>query len=207
MLRDNESMASTKRETYHHGDLRAALLDVAAEMIAAGGIESVTLRALSERTGVSRTAPYRHFADKSVLLAAVAEEGFKRLLQHLRAVEQREGDVLTRFQQMGVAYIQFAVENPTHYRLMFSHERAQHDAHPGLAAAGKAVFDSLVTGIQACQAAGRMRAGDPRGLAYVAWATVHGLASLLIDGQLRAPGDVGELAAFTTQRLLEGLAA
>jgi AcrR family transcriptional regulator len=199
-------MASKKREQYHHGDLRTALLEMAAEMIATEGLESVTLRALSRRIGVSRTAPYRHFADKSALLAAVAEEGFKRLGHRLQAVEQPRGkDSLVRFQQMGVAYIQFAVDNPTHYRLMFSGQPASPETYPELATAGKAVFDILVTTIQQCQAENKIKSGEPRALAYIIWATVHGLSSLLIDKQIRNLTDVEELATFTTQTLLDGL--
>lgn len=199
-------MGSKKSDQYHHGDLRTALLAAAAEMIAAEGLESVTLRALSQRVGVSRTAPYRHFADKSALLAAVAEEGFKRLWQRLQAVEQqKETDLLVRFQQMGVAYIQFAVDNPTHYRLMFSGEIASPEAYPDLATAGKAVFDTLVTTIQQGQVEHKIKSGEPRTLAYVAWATVHGLSSLLIDKQIRNLTHVQELATFTTQTLLDGI--
>lgn len=132
------------------------------------------------------TVPYRHFADKSALLAAVAEQGFQQLQQHLDAVlQQNEKDPLDRFQQMGVAYIQFAVANPTHYRLMFSSETAAVASHPNLETTAKAVFDTLVTSIQQCQTTNKMRADDPRSLAYVAWASVHGLSSLLIDDALK----------------------
>lgn len=106
---------------------------------------------------------------------------------------------------MGVAYIQFAVDNPTHYRLMFSGEPAGPKAYPDLAIAGKAVFDTLITAIQQCQAENKIKSGEPRALAYVVWATVHGLSSLLIDKQIRNLTDVEELATFTTQTLLDGL--
>ena len=199
-------MASKKRESYHHGHLRTALLEVATEMIAEAGIESVTMRALSERIGVSRTAPYRHFADKAALLAGVAEEGFKRLGQHLQAVMlQEEVDILARFQQMGVAYIQFAVEHPTHYQLMFGREIANPEAYPDLEATGKAVFDLLVMTVQQGQAENKIKAGDPRNLALVAWATVHGVSSLVINGQIRGLTDLAGLANFATQTLGEGI--
>jgi AcrR family transcriptional regulator len=199
-------MTEEKQASYHHGDLRAALLEVAAEMIAVEGAESLTLRALSRQIGVSRTAPYRHFADKSALLAAVAEQGFQRLQQHLDAVlQQKEMDPLNRFQQMGVAYIQFAVANPTHYRLMFSSETADFASHPDLETTAKAVFDTLVTSIQQCQAADKIRAGEPRSLAYAVWASVHGLSSLLIDERIKNVKNTEDLATFVTQTLLDGV--
>ena len=80
-----------KRDSYHHGDLRATLLGVAAHMIAERGVEGVTMRGLAEQIGVSRSAPYRHFADKAALLAAVAEDGFKRLAAGLRAAGAEQG--------------------------------------------------------------------------------------------------------------------
>ena len=199
-------MTNNKPEPYHHGDLRAALLTAATEMMATEGIESVTLRTLSRRIGVSRTAPYRHFADKSALLAAVAEQGFQRLQQSLQSVaEQTEIDLLVHFQLMGIAYIQFAIDNPTHYRLMFSNLTADFEHHPELEITSTAVFDTLLTSIQQLQTANLIIAGDPRLLAYGVWATVHGLSSLLIDARIRNLDDRQQLISFTTQTLLDGL--
>ncbi len=175
-------------------------------MIAEQGMESVTLRALSERIGVSRTAPYRHFTDKAALLAAVAEEGFKRLYKRMQMVLQEfEVDTIGRFQKMGVAYIQFAVENPTHYRLMLSCEAEGQDIYPDLAVAGQKVFDLLVETIQQGQKNGRIKSGEPLDLAIIAWAMVHGLAALIIDEQIHATADIENLVVFAMRSLVEGL--
>ncbi|MEM7133711.1 MAG: TetR/AcrR family transcriptional regulator [Chloroflexota bacterium] len=199
-------MSNKKQRQYHHGDLYVALLEAATEMIAKEGLESLTLRALSQRVGVSRTAPYRHFADKSALLAAVAEEGFKRLLHRLQVVaEEEELDALSRFQQMGVAYILFAVDSPVHYRLMFSSETASPESYPDLAAVRIVVFNTLVTAIEQCQSEDKIESSDPRALATVAWSTVHGLSSLLIDQQIQNQPSTQEIATFTTQTLIDGL--
>jgi AcrR family transcriptional regulator len=198
-------MTSRKRTQYHHGDLRAALLEVAAEMIAEGGVESVTMRTLSQRIGVFRTAPYRHFANKAALLAGVAEEGFKRLQQCLEAVRLNEEDILVRFREMGGAYVQFAVENPSHYRLMFSRETSNFEAYPDLETAAKMVFDTLMTTIEQGQGANKIKSGDSRALAYAAWATVHGLSWLWIGGQIGDLTDLKELTDVTTQTLIEGM--
>ena len=201
-------MADKREYSYHHGDLRSALVEVATEMIAAEGVDALTLRELSRRVGVSRTAPYRHFADKSALLAAVAEEGFQRLHECLRAVAKQTAakeQPLDVFKQMGGAYIEFAVENPTHYRLMFGNSAAQFGPDPNLEATAKTVFDVLVTSIQQLQNAHLIKAGDPRLRAYVVWSTIHGLSSLLIDKRIERVDDVQGLINFTTQSVLDGL--
>jgi AcrR family transcriptional regulator len=193
--------------TYHHGDLRAALLDAAARLLRTGGAEALTLRALAEAVGVSRTAPYRHFRDKSALLVAVAAEGFERLQAALNLVNTSETPGLDLFEEMGWAYVRFAIENPAHYRLMYGREAIARREIPALQSAADAAYDELVALIETGQAAGVLRSGDAGALAYVAWATVHGLASLLVDGQMEAPEDVEPLARLTARTLLEGLAA
>lgn len=199
---------SHKDTPYHHGDLQAALVTVAAEMIAEGGLEAVTMRSLSDRIGVSRAAPYRHFRDKSALLAAVAQEGFEELLSRLGAVRSEvEGDLLAQLQQMGVAYIQFALDKPTHYRLMFSQSFGDRQAYPDLSRVAEAVFAALLTTIEAGQGQRLIRDGDPRVLARITWALVHGQASLLIDGQLPGVADPHEQAQRATHALVYGLAS
>jgi AcrR family transcriptional regulator len=194
-------------DSYHHGDLRRALLDAAASLLRSGGADALTLRALAEAVGVSRTAPYRHFADKADLLIAVATEGFERLRSALHAVTAHGAAGLEGFEAMGVAYIRFAVENPAHYRLMYGREALARRQVPALQAAADATYDELVALIAARQATGDLRTDDPEALAYVAWATVHGLASLLVDGQMEEPDDVDALARLTARTLLEGLAS
>lgn len=201
-------MTDETQNSYHHGDLRSALVEVATEMIAAEGVDALTLRELSRRIGVSRTAPYRHFADKSALLAAVAEQGFQRLHQRLQAVATQAAaneQPLDVFKQMGVAYIQFALENPTHYGLMFGNRASEAEPDPDLETAAKTVFDTLVTSLQQLQDAHLVKAGDPHLQAYVVWATVHGLSSLLIDKRIEGGDDVQALIDFTTQSVLDGL--
>ena len=104
---------------YHHGNLRRALLDEALSTIRSEGVEKLTLREIGARVGVSRTALYRHFADKRALLAAVATEGFRTLREHLVGAWDEGGRGRDGFDAMGVAYIRFAVANPSHYRVMF----------------------------------------------------------------------------------------
>src|SRR5262245_4032019 len=104
---------------YHHGNLRRALLDQALATIASEGVEGLTLRDIGARLGVSRTALYRHFTDKRALLEAVATEGFKSFREALVGAWQGGGGGLPGFNAMGIAYVRFAVDNPSHYRVMF----------------------------------------------------------------------------------------
>src|SRR5215470_3431793 len=103
---------------YHHGDLRRALLDEALRTIQTHGVEHLTLRTVGERLGVSRSALYRHFADKQSLLATVGTEGFRKLRQTLADAWEKHGRGHAGFNSMGKAYVQFAIKNPSHYRVM-----------------------------------------------------------------------------------------
>jgi AcrR family transcriptional regulator len=191
---------------YHHGDLRAALLAEAAAMIAERGAGSVTMRALGRRLGVSRAAPYRHFADKNALLVEVAAAGFERLkgrLQTIDAGAPRSG--AGRLLRMGEEYVRFALENPAHYRLMYGKEALTREDVPELREAANALFEQLVDVIQDDQRSGAIKRQDPRTQAYVAWSAVHGLASLVIEGQILATVDVDGLARQTTLTLLDGM--
>ncbi|MEK6254306.1 MAG: TetR/AcrR family transcriptional regulator [Gemmatimonadales bacterium] len=193
---------------YHHGDLRAALLDEAAAMIAEGGTPSVTMRELGRRLGVSRAAPYRHFTDRTALLVAVAASGFRRLSDRLqKTLADAPQSSLERGRRMGEEYVRFALENPAHYRLMYGKEAMARQNLPELREAGSALFEQLVEVFQTYQASGGIKRQDPRAQAYVAWSAVHGLASLLIDGQITPAVDVDELIRQTTQTVLDGMRA
>lgn len=200
---------------YHHGALRRRLLDEAAALVAAGGAGAVTMRDLAERAGVSRTAAYRHFDGKDGLLVAVAAEGFARLDDALRAAGEGGGEPggpgggaragRARFEAMGRAYVRFARDHPAHYRLMYGRDALSRREAPELQAAADRAYDTLVALIAEGQAAGLLRAGDAGRLAYVAWSLVHGLALLLVDGQIERPQDPDGLAALAVATLLDGL--
>ena len=197
---------TTRTNAYHHGALREALIAEAATMIAEGGASSLTMREIGNRLGVSRAAPYRHFTDKAALLVAVAATGFERLGARLRSVDAGvPGAGIDHFRRMGAEYLRFAIENPAHYRLMYGREALTREGQPELREAANALFEQLVEAFEAYQRAGEIRPHDPRAQAYVAWAAVHGLASLLIDGQIMASVDVEGLIELTTQTLLEGM--
>ena len=178
----------TKRKRagqYHHGNLRRALIDEAVATIDKLGVEALTLRAVGEALGVSRTALYRHFSSKQALVAAVAREGFRTLRLALLEAWETHGRGQAGFEAMGAAYLQFAVAHPSHYRVMFGRfvESCERDAE--LVEEAKAAFQALVDALVDQQREGRVRQDDPVLLARFVWALTHGIAMLVIDGQLR----------------------
>jgi AcrR family transcriptional regulator len=186
---------------YHHGDLRRALLDEALRTIQTHGVEHLTLRTVGARLGVSRSALYRHFADKQSLLATVGKEGFRKLRQSLADVWERNGRGRIGFEAMGRAYVQFAVEHPSHYRVMFGRfiESAAKDDH--FIGEAQAAFQVLVDALVDQQNAGDIRRDDPVLMGHFVWALVHGTAMLFIDGQLPETAQRESLEHYTSERL------
>jgi AcrR family transcriptional regulator len=199
--------ARKPRSRYHHGDLRRALIDEAVRTIQHDGVDALTVREAGRRLGVSRTALYRHFSDKSALLAAVARDGFQRFRQDLVDAWEADGRRREGFERMGRAYVSFAAANPSHYRVMFGAFGDLCEKDPALQADAAAAFQVLVDAIQGLQTGGKIRGDDPRQLAYFIWSAVHGIASLAIDGQL-GPGPKvrDELVSFALERLFTGIA-
>jgi AcrR family transcriptional regulator len=199
--------ARKRRDRYHHGDLRHALLQEAVRTIQTRGVDALTLRAVGQTLGVSRTALYRHFTDKAALLRAVAQEGFRMLRIELVEGWEKGGRGRPGFEQMGVAYVRFAVEHPAHYRVMFGGFLSGYASDAALAAEGAAAFQVLVDALVAQQQAGLVRPDDPQRLAQLVWAVVHGVARLVIDGQLRGPRAGTEaLTRYAIDRLRTGIA-
>jgi AcrR family transcriptional regulator len=194
------------RRSYHHGDLRRGLLDEALATIRAEGVDRLTLREIGSRLGVSRTALYRHFADKRALLAAVATEGFRTLRQRLVTAWDDGGRNREAFGSMGAAYVRFAMANPSHYRVMFGGSIDPKVCGPELAAEAAGAFQALVDALSSLQREGVVRADDTLTMARYVWATVHGVSMLGINGQLQNAGNVDALSLYASQRLLTGIA-
>jgi hypothetical protein len=140
------------------------------------------------------------------LLVAVASAGFSRLQERLQTIHPgAPGSSVERVRRMGEEYVRFALENPAHYRVMYGREALTRQDRPELREAANALFEELVVVFQAYQQSGGIRRQDPRAQAYVAWSAVHGLASLLIDGQIQATADVDGLIRQTTRTVLDGM--
>ena len=192
---------------YHHGDLRQALIRSALEILSETGIAELSLRAAARRAHVSAMAPYRHFADKEALLAAVAEYGFQQLATRLNAAIAAAADPRSGLAALGVAYVVFARDEPSLFKLMFGPAIETKAAHPALDEAGGACFDALRQAVEAA----KFFNGDPdrEGVSLACWSLVHGLASLIVDGRLAEEntGNAEAVATRLTRLLADSLAA
>lgn len=204
----SQSQGQESKTGYHHGDLRQALINAALEMVQENGLSSLSLRKLARRVGVTHSAPYRHFEDKAALIAAMAEAGFTQLCEYmLRAREQEAGPPTEKLYALGLAYVFFAVEHPSYFRVMFGPEVRGKTDYPGLDEAHDEAFELLHNAVEACQEHGDIREGPPDVHARTCWTLVHGIASLcvndLIDSERRE--HVEEVVRTATTSLFFGL--
>jgi hypothetical protein len=143
------------------------------------------------------------------VLATIAEQGFRKLSQAMRAAAQREHDELKILHRVGVAYVEFGVSHPHHLQIMFGDFIVSHEAYPSLVEAGKEAYELLACAVRTGQQAGRIKSEDPQLVALAAWSQVHGLALLIASGQIPAEGigpfKPGELANGVLSLLQEGL--
>jgi AcrR family transcriptional regulator len=198
------------RSSVAGGSLRDTLVDAAVVLIAHKGPQGFSLREVARRARVSEAAPYWHFTDREALLAAVAERGFVEMGKGMMEIWARAAEPSERFRALGIGYVRFALTHPSYLRVMFGSEVPDKAVHPGLKEAGERTFTLLVQAIAECQAAGQVRSGAPEELAVAAWAIVHGLAALLVDGKLKDHADSVEaaerLAHTVTDLFMLGLA-
>ena len=199
---------NTDTRPYHHGDLRAALLATALDLLRARGPAGLTLRGVARAAGVSRTAPYRHFQDRRELVAAVAAAAFGRMGRAIGQAVQEGSPGLPALRRGLAAYIAFAEAHPAEYRVMFGPEVAGRDGLPELEGAALGVFDILRGGIARLQQRGLLGEGDAGTMAIAAWATLHGLSMLSLDGQTAVTGrGIEALTEEATELLLRGMGA
>lgn len=176
----------TERANYHHGNLRQELLDLAVARVESSGVEALSLRDLASTLGVSKTAPYRHFPDRTSLLRAVMEVGWYDLRGDLLASRQGVSDPEAGLRAMGRAYLAFAGRRSNLYRLLFSGQGK--DLFGGDHCPEEIdAFAPLLEQIARCQAAGWKASADPQVLALSIWAQVHGAAELAIEGLVPVP--------------------
>lgn len=178
-------MTAQAKPAYHHGNLRHALLEAAIAEIDERGIEGFSLRGVAKRAGVSHAAPAHHFGDAPGLLTALAASGFGQLSEAMEMAAARiEGDPSAKFTEIGIAYIDFALENPAMFRLMFSSKRPDFQSDDLLEPAERA-FNLLVDGVASVRGRNPLEHEYGRCDVAAAWAAVHGAANLLIDGRMK----------------------
>ncbi len=196
--------------TYHHGNLQKALVEATLELIGEKGAEAFTIREVARRAGVSHTAPYRHFKDKDALLATVAKDGFDTMVFHMRSrIAEYPEDPRLQFKYCGIAYMEFAVRHPAHYRVMFGPVKTKGRETEAVRQSAATSFQTLMDCITACQTIGAIRPGDPMEMALSAWSMVHGFAMLCIDRYVKETGpnrrDINKMMNVVTESLYFGL--
>jgi AcrR family transcriptional regulator len=169
-------MAAMSRDSYHHGDLKAAILAQAADLVAARGADGISLRELAREAGVSHAAPAHHFADRRGLFTALSAQGWRLLAEALKGARPD-------FVDAALAYVRFALDHPGHYAVMFDRSLVDPE-HPGLVAAQEAAGAELTRGVGTLD---DLRAKkDPDGAALAAWSLVHGFSLLWLNGNASA---------------------
>jgi AcrR family transcriptional regulator len=188
--------------SYHHGDLRRALIDATRLELSERGPDGLSLRGVARRADVSRSAPYHHFDGKQDLLARVAEQGYRELIASIDgALDAAADDADARLIATGMGYIRFALSDPTTFKLMFQREYVDPSEDEALREAADASFATLVQAIEGVHRAhGIERPAIPD--AVLAWSTVHGFATLAVEGALDwFDDDFEALAGVVAKRL------
>lgn len=212
MTLTRNSPPKKKKKSYHHGDLRQSLIYAAVEIIAEREQAEFTLRELARRLNVTHAATYHHFKDKEDLLAAVAEDGFVALLSHLQAaVNKCEGESqLMIMRILGAAYIEFAVENAAHFRVMYQRDYSHDpDRFAATLEASNKQRQFVLEQLEKTAQTGVYREMPEEEFSAATWSLLHGLAMLIINGLLIVPEGqtVFEYSTRITRHLYVGLAS
>ncbi len=192
-----------KNNNYHHGSLRASLIETGLELVSEKGVSAFTLRGVAKRAGVSTAAPYHHFKNKAELLEAMASQGWTMMRDRFLIASGKEQSPMEKLAAIGVEYITFAVEHTAYFRVM---------SRPDLYCSGEAIeykgagleaFEMLNTAVRNCFPG--KEENDPfiRGRVLDSWVKVHGFATLWIDGPLRATS-LGEMGIEKLMKMLFG---
>lgn len=169
------------KSSYHHGDLNNILIVQAIKIIKKSGISTLNLRDLANKCGVSATAVYRHFKSKDHLLASIAAEGFEVYINAILTAQKNETEIPRKLQQIGIAYISFAVEHPVHFQLMYG-TYLDREKFPDLLKKGGEAYHIFHSQFENAVKLGMMTS-NLENITRTAWATVHGTALLLLDNQ------------------------
>lgn len=172
------------KTSYHHGNLRAALLKGAGALLEEKGAGQLSLREAARRAGVSQTAPYRHFASKEALMAALAAQAYQDLARVLNGAREAAADAAASLHALGGAYVDYAVQNPQKFRLMYGPEISGVDEWPDTKAASDNVRLIIEKTVTDYLAARRIKLKTPLVPVTSAWSLIHGLAMLMIEQRM-----------------------
>ncbi len=199
----------SEQKSYHHGDLKQALLEETARILREEGESALSLRRLASSLGVSRTAPYNHFKNKEALMSAVAEEGFRRFEKTMNAVRDRHrkssGNEL--FRALVQAYLKFAMKNQEYYDLMYSSRSWQAGAtRESLATTARQTLRKDIERMKRAQEKGLISADvDVAEFIRIYWGTLHGISRLSLDGVYTDPGSLKKFCNATADMLWQQL--
>jgi AcrR family transcriptional regulator len=174
------------KKSYHHGDLRAALIQAALDVMKTEGPAALSLRSLARAVGVSSMAPYHHFSDRAELLVAVATEGFERLQASKQEIQATQPNVRAALAAGGANYVRFILDNPNLYRLMRSKDFSDRVRYPALNLAASAPAISLRDLMARLVEEQGLSSNIPSQGALLLWGLSHGIGMLALDGQIRA---------------------
>jgi AcrR family transcriptional regulator len=174
-----------KKKTYHHGDLKNALIKAGVEILATDGVSGLSLRKVASKAGVSHAAPYSHFSDKQALIAAISTEGFRQLYERVSAVaEEYKTKPSGQLVEAAWAYVQFALDDSDRFKVMFSGVLEKEKEYPEFVAESQRNFQLVKMIVEANQATGMLRSGPSDLVALSAWGIIHGFIMLLLEGQI-----------------------
>ena len=197
---------------YHHGDLKRVLIDAALQLVNEGGADAVSVREAARRAGVSPGAPFRHFPSRDALIQAVAEEAQRRFRAEIEQAlaDAPADDPLGRFRRIGLAYLRWALRNPTHFEIISSRRLFDHDNADGVSRDNAALIDLTERTLAEAFAYGQLRSPDLKRVQIAGRALVYGFARMNIDGHFPrwgvADDDVERTAAAILDLFIDGIA-
>jgi AcrR family transcriptional regulator len=195
-------VARKKPGSDQHGDLREALVQAGLKLLTEQGLAGLSLRGAAQLAGVSHAAPYRHFADKEALVAAIAERGFRLLTASMREELAASGAAGTvdKLYALGVGYVRFGTRHPDYLRVIFG-RLIDEDVSPELRAAGEEAWRALRDIVAAGLDRGDLQGGDPDNVSLSCWSMVHGLSGLLSSGNVPLPASAAALRELVVSQM------
>lgn len=174
-----------QEKTYHHGDLKNALINAGIKILAEKGIKGFSLREVARQAGVTHSAPYAHFADKQSLIAAIAMDGHQKIYDRVITIKKKfPDDPLRQFIEVAWAYVSFGFEEPDHFKITYSASVEREREYPALVEITSKSFEELRQLVIHCQAAGLIEEGEPDLVAVSVWGFVHGFVNLIQEGMI-----------------------
>ena len=174
-----------QEKTYHHGDLKNALINAGIKILAENGIKGLSLREVARQAGVTHSAPYAHFTDKQSLIAAIATDGHQKIYDRVITIKKKfPNDPLRQFIEVAWAYVSFGFEEPDHFKITYSASVEREREYPALVEITSKSFEELRQLVICCQAAGLIEEGEPDLVAVSVWGFVHGFVNLIQEGMI-----------------------